>query len=145
MTTAAQPGAARVAATACLGIAGFQVLLAAGAPLGRAAWGGGAAELSGVQRVASGGAALVWAGAAVTLLAFVGDLAGGRHQGSRRLRRVVVGIAAVSGLGAVLNLASSSPWERGIWAPAACATALLAGYTARSVGRSPSPVLPRRA
>ena len=124
--------AARGAAALCSGISAFQVVLAAGAPLGRAAWGGGSAELSELQRVASGGMALVWGGAAAAFLAFSGDLAEGRHRGSRGLRRVVWAVAGVGGVGTLMNLASPSPWERAIWAPVALATAVLAAVAARS-------------
>ena len=98
-----------------------------------------------MQRVASWSAALLWAGAAVAILAFSGDLAGGHYRGSRRLRPVVWAIAGLSGVGTLMNLASSSPWERSIWAPVALASALLAGYLARSVDSAASSALPRRA
>jgi hypothetical protein len=130
--------AARAAALLCSLIAGFQVLLAAGVPWGRAAWGGGQVELSDVQRVASGGAALLWAAAAVALLAFAGDVASGRLQGSPALRRIAWIIAGISGIGALMNLASPSVWERSIWAPVALATAVLSATAARSLARRPA-------
>jgi hypothetical protein len=137
MTTQRRGTAARGAAVLLAGISGFQVLLAAGAPLGRAAYGGGEAELSDLQRMTSGGAALLWAGSAVVVLTFAGEVAGGRYRGSRGLRRVVWLVAGVSGVGAVLNLASSSPWERFGWAPVALATAVLTGIVARTVEPRP--------
>lgn len=53
--------AAAVAAAGFAGIAGFEVALALGAPLGRAAWGGTHVYLPTGLRIASGAAALIWA------------------------------------------------------------------------------------
>ena len=41
-------------------------------------------------------------------------------------------VAAVSGSGAVLNLASPSMWERVIWVPVSLATCVLAVLVARA-------------
>ena len=125
--------AARGAAALCSGIAAFQLALVGGAPWGRAAWGGQQAELPDVLRVASGGSALLWTGAAVALLAFSGDLADGRYRGAVGLRRVTWAVAGVSGVGTVMNLVSRSGLERGIWAPIALSTAVLAAVAARTI------------
>ena len=64
--------AGAVAAVGCLGIAAFQVALAAGAPFGRAAWGGSHERLPRKLRVASAVAAGVWVLAALVVLADAG-------------------------------------------------------------------------
>jgi hypothetical protein len=126
--------AARAAAVLCSGIAAFQVALAAGAPWGRIAYGGGQVQLSDVQRITSGAAAVLWTAAALALLAYAGELAGGRYRDSRALRRVIWLVAALSAFGAVLNLASPSMWERLIWVPVSLGTCALSVLVARSVG-----------
>ena len=69
-------------------IALFQVALALGAPLGRAAWGGGhAGTLPTGLRIASAVAIAIWAFAMVLVL------------------------------GALMNFASPSAWERFLWGP----------------------------
>ena len=68
------------------------------------------------------------------MLAFAGELAGGRYRGSRVLHRGIWAVAAISGFGALLNLASPSMWERLIWVPVSLATCVLSVLVARSVG-----------
>ena len=80
-----------------------------------AAWGGADSELSAGLRVASGIAALVWAGAALLVLARAGYF--GERQESRLLRRGTRLLAAVLLASALLNFASSSAWERFGWGP----------------------------
>ncbi|WP_199443793.1 hypothetical protein [Umezawaea beigongshangensis] len=107
--------AAAATATGFVAVAVFQALLAAGVPLGRAAWGGAAAELPTALRVSSGVAAVFWLVAATVVL----------RRGGYPVRWVperVAGIGtwALVGLlvaGLVMNLASPSPWERFGWAP----------------------------
>ena len=60
------------AAIGCLGVAVFQVALAVGAPLGRAAWGGAHERLPRNLRVASAVAAGVWVFGALIVLAAAG-------------------------------------------------------------------------
>ncbi|RLK59073.1 hypothetical protein [Actinokineospora cianjurensis] len=103
-----------VAAAMCAVVSAFQFALAAGAPFGRAAWGGTAAELSTGLRVASGVAVVLWAFAAVVLLRRGGLIAQLPEQVARRGSWVVVALLAA---GALMNAASSSPWERYGWAP----------------------------
>lgn len=102
-----------VAATAGLAvIAAFQVALAAGAPWGRAAWGGQhSGRLPARLRTASGVAAGVWALAATAVAMEIGW--------------ATWTMAGLLALGTVMNLASSSPWERFGWAPFAAAVAAL--------------------
>lgn len=122
---------AAIAATAgFIGIAGFEIALALGAPLGRAAWGGTHTDLPAGLRVASGVAALVWAVAALVVL----------HRGGYRVPMisfrvsragtwVLVGLLS---LGVLMNLASSSDWERFLQAPIAAVLAVLCLVVARS-------------
>lgn len=60
---------AAVAAAALFGIAGFEIALALGAPLGNAAWGGAHAHLGAGLRVGSVVSTLVWIFAALLVLA----------------------------------------------------------------------------
>ena len=115
--------AAVVAAVGFLVIAVFQVALAAGAPLGRAAWGGAVARLPSRLRRASAVSAVIWLVAAVLILGRVGiEIV--------PLPAVVTTVGAwvlvvVSVLGALVNVASSSRWERFGWGPLALVLAFL--------------------
>ncbi|WP_258724568.1 hypothetical protein [Cellulomonas sp. NS3] len=114
----ARPHDRRLAVAAASGFAlvtAFQVALAAGAPLGAAAWSGAhPGRLPDDLRVASSVSAVVWLLAALVVLARGG--VGVRLPASvgRTGVRALVGLL---GLGAVMNAASSSPWERYGWAP----------------------------
>jgi hypothetical protein len=127
------PAIARGCSTAAgillAGLAGFEALLAAGMPWGRAAWGGGQAELDAGLRVASATAAVVFVGAAMVV----------RRQGGHRqwaplpdrwLRPAVWGLAAYTALGTILNAVSRSPVERALMTPVALSLAVLCGLTA---------------
>jgi peptidoglycan/LPS O-acetylase OafA/YrhL len=121
--------AAAIAATGFVAVSAFQVLLVAGIPLGRAAWGGATAELPTTLRIASGVATVFWLVAAMVVL----------RRGGYRVRWVPervakVGTWALTGLlmaGVLMNLASSSPWERFGWAPMVAALAALCLAVAR--------------
>jgi hypothetical protein len=107
----------RVAAAAAIGflvIATFQIALAFGAPLGVAAFGGAnAGELPQQLRIASAGAAVVWLFAALVVLARGGFAISPLPKAVGRWGTwILVGLLAV---GTLLNLASSSPWERFGW------------------------------
>ena len=112
-----------LAAIGCVGIAAFQVALTAGAPIGRAAWGGAHERLPRNLRVASAVAAFVWMLAALIVLAGAGFEAS----------PIPVSVAdsatwALGGLllvGAAMNLLSRSRLERLIWAPVALVLAAL--------------------
>lgn len=118
--------AKKAALTATVGFAGlavFQLLLAAGAPFGEAAWGGThEGQLPPGLRVGSGIAIVVYGVAAAVLLARAGF----------RVRFVPRTVARVGSwtlvalltLGALANFASQSPWERFLLGPV---TLLLAG------------------
>lgn len=122
------PTAAGRAAAALIGAtAAFQVALAAGAPLGVAAWGG---QHPGVLprrlRRSSAVSALVLGSLAV--------VAGKPDSfGSPMRRRVLLGAAGYFALGTAMNAASRSPVERAIWTPLAATTAGLLWQASRQV------------
>lgn len=120
--------AAMVAATGFVVVAGFQLLLALGVPWGRAAWGGGQATLPPELRVASSISMAVFVGAALIVLGRAGYW-GMRFSGVFRVGAWFLAVAM--GLGAILNLASSSVWERFIWAPVALILAVASFILAR--------------
>lgn len=94
----------------------FQVLLAVGVPLGKAAFGGASAALSPQLRAASALSALLILGAIWTVLARSGRIAAGRRARSIS-RWLIWGFAALFSLSAFANFTSSSPWERFGWGP----------------------------
>jgi hypothetical protein len=129
--TSVERAAALIATAGVAGIVLFQLALALGAPLGRAAWGGTQAGVLPAQlRVASAVAALVWAGAVLIVVR-----RSGLGLGALPPSLGTVGIWVLFGLlllGTVMNVASSSPWERFFWAPYALAVAALCLVVARS-------------
>ena len=106
-------------AAALVVFASFQAALAAGAPLGRAAYGGARhGVLPGHLRAVSGVAALCYGSAAVLVL---------RGSGSPGARaRGFTALSVLMGVGVLANGASRSPVERAVWTPATAATAVLA-------------------
>lgn len=100
-------------------VGAFQIALAAGAPWGRAAYGGtrpGALPIH--LRAISGVAALGYGTGAVLVL---------RGSGSPRARaRGFTTLSAFMGIGALVNCLSRSPVERAVWAPVTAATTVLA-------------------
>lgn len=122
--------AALVAAAGFLGIAAFQAALALGAPLGRAAWGGANRIIPPRLRRASAVAAVVWLFAVVVILGRAGVI-----EVPTPSIVLVVGawaLVLLSAVGAIVNLASSSPWERFGWAPYAATLAVLSLVVALS-------------
>ncbi|GAB3002165.1 hypothetical protein [Saccharothrix stipae] len=121
--------AAAAAGAGFVAVSVFQALLAAGVPLGHAAWGGAAAELPTTLRVASGVATVFW------LLAAAVVLRRGGHPVRWVPERVArVGTWVLVGLltaGLLMNLASPSPWERFGWAPVIAVLAALCLVVAR--------------
>ena len=119
-----------LAAVGFLVIAVFQLALAAGAPLGRAAWGGKTAVLPGRLRRASAVAVVIWLLATVIILGRAGIV------GVPLPREVLTWgawiLVVLSALGALVNVASSSPWERFGWGPLAAVLALLSAIVALS-------------
>ena len=112
-----------VAAAGFLAIATFQIAIAAGAPLGRAAWGGTQARLPPRLRAASAVAVVVW------ILAALVALARARFDASpipfTVSRWAIWVLVVLLPIGALMNAASRSPWERFLWAPVALVLALL--------------------
>jgi hypothetical protein len=124
--------AALIAAAGILVIAAFQLALALGAPLGRAAWGGRHDRLPTNLRRSSAVAAVVWVIAALVILG-----RGGYLDVPGPVEFTTWGawiVAVVLGLGAVVNVASSSPWERFGWAPFAALLAVLSVIAASRTG-----------
>lgn len=112
----------RATAVGLGGVAAFQVALAAGAPWGRASYGGAhPGVLPSRLRVVSAVAALFYSG----LSAAVAH----RHTPVRVRRQVLAGIATLMGVGAVMNGLSPSWPERAIWTPT---TAVLAAFAWRA-------------
>ena len=109
--------AAVAAAVGLLTIAVFQAALALGAPLGRAAWGGIHAQLPTGLRIASAVAFAVWALAALIVLGRAGFDVSPLPTGLLRWGTWI--LVCVLALGALLNFASSSNWERYLWGPIA--------------------------
>jgi hypothetical protein len=132
--------ARRVALVTAIGlaiIAAFQVALALGVPWGRAAYGGTSATLQPELRVASGVATVVWLLAAAVVLGRAGYWGSARWSGT--LSRGIWVVAVLLALGAVVNFASSSPWERFGWGPLALLLSILCVVLARSRAAIPSP------
>jgi hypothetical protein len=128
--------AAVAASIGFLAIAAFQAALAIGAPLGRAAWGGTRPDLPVGLRIASGVAIVVWLGAAAIVLGRAGIEILPFPDGLLRVGSWV--LLVVLAIGALMNFASQSPWERFLWGPLAVALAVLTWTIARS-GVDPSP------
>jgi hypothetical protein len=128
----AQPGqaAAVIAAVGFMGIAAFQTALALGAPLGRAAWGGTHVRLPTGLRIASVLATAVWVLAALVVLERGGFEASPLPPAVGRWGTWVLVILLP--IGAIMNFASSSRWERFLWGPVALLLAGLCLVLARS-------------
>ena len=92
------------------GLGGFQLALAAGAPWGRASYGGAhEGALPTRLRVVSGVAAVVYPATAYAIAS--------RRTPVRTRRRVLTTVSAVMALGTVMNGISPSLPERAIWTP----------------------------
>lgn len=111
-------------------VAAFQVVLTFGAPLGAAAMGGtNPGRLPDAVRLVTGVSAFVWLFAALLVLARGGRIVFFPEAVSRRGTWLLVGLL---GVGALLNFASSSPWERFGWAPFTLVLFILSVVLARS-------------
>lgn len=121
---------AGVVAAGFLVVASFQAALALGAPFGRAAFGGATVgTLPPELRVASAVATGLWVLAALHALSRGGVTRRLRRLGNGRVTWVLAGLTAV---GALMNAASSSPWERFGWAPFTLSLSILCVLLARS-------------
>jgi hypothetical protein len=119
----------RAAQAATIGFAAlmaFQAALAAGAPLGDAAWGGAHAHLRPGERV----------GSAISVFAYLVAILVVRRRaagsGERRYRWGIWGLVVVLSISGVMNLASASHWENFVLAPVALVLAALSLVVARS-------------
>jgi hypothetical protein len=122
--------AAVAAAVGFVVIAAFQLALALGAPLGRAAWGGTHVQLPTGLRIASALAMGFWVLAALTVLGRAGyQILPLPSVFSRWGTWLLVGLLP---LGALMNFASASNWERFLWGPVALILAVLCLVVARS-------------
>jgi len=128
-TQRASGAAAVAAAIGFAGIAMFEAALAAGAPLGHAAWGGAHAHLSTTQRISSGVAVVVWTAAALIVLGRAGLWSAGKR--AALFRRGTWLLAAISAIAALMNFASHSRWENLIFGPTALVLAVLCTIVAR--------------
>jgi hypothetical protein len=115
-------------------IAGFELALAAGAPLGHAAWGGAHAQLSTAERIASGIAVVAWTSAALIVLGRAGLWSAGKR--TLLFRRGTWFLVAASAVAALANFASHSRYENLIFGPLALLLTALCTIVAR---RSPDP------
>ena len=113
----------------------FQVALALGAPLGRAAWGGTYTQLPTGLRVASAFAGAIWVLAALIVLGRAGFQVSPLRPAF--LRWGTWTLVGVSVLAALVNFASPSSWERFLWGPVGLILAWLCLVVARS-GSVPS-------
>jgi hypothetical protein len=100
----------------------FQLLLAAGLPLGRAAWGGGHRVLPSTLRLSSLVAAVILAAAAWAVLARADRVGPGSDSTFVRIAVWVLG--AYFALNTVMNILSQSPAERWLMAPVAAVLAV---------------------
>lgn len=134
---------AAIAATVVLAaLAVFQLLLAAGAPLGEAAWGGTTeGQLSTGLRVGSAISIGVYAVAALLILRRAGFRV---RWVSHAVARIGVWVLVVIlTLGALANLSSQSAWERFLLGPVTLVLAGLCLVVARSVQGAVGPVSKR--
>lgn len=93
----------------------FQIVIASGLPVGKAAWGGASAEVSTGLRIASGVASVAYIFFASVLV----QVGGFRDVGYSDTFscRVTWFLAVLMFVGSILNWASQSPLERYIWGP----------------------------
>jgi hypothetical protein len=122
--------AARGAAVGFAGLALFQLVLAAGAPLGRAAWGGAEAHLTTALRAGSALSVAFFVLAAAVVLRRAGY--GVRWVPERLARAGAWALVVIMGISAFANLLSQSPWERFLLGPAALVLAALCAVVARA-------------
>ena len=118
--------AANVATVGFVGLAAVQAALAAGAPLGAAAWGGSHTYATTGQRIGSAISVVFYVAAIVV----VQRRAAGR--GERHYRWGGWALVVVLAASGSLNVASTSPWERYLLAPLALPLAAATVAVARS-------------
>ena len=115
----------------CLMVAAFQAALTLGAPLGAAALGGSnAGTLPDDLRIVTAVSTLAWFGAALIVLARGGFAISPIPRAIAKWGTWV--LVCFLAVGTLLNLASSSPWERFGWAPFSLTMLTLCVILARS-------------
>lgn len=135
MTTRSTRPIAIAAAAGLAGVAAFQVALALGAPLGRAAWGGAYTVLPTGLRAGSAGSAVFLTVA--TLIVFTyGRRPRPVAAALRWATRVLGGLLALS---ALANFASPSRWENFLMGPVALILAALCVLATARDDRRPEP------
>lgn len=119
------------AAIGFLGIAAFQIALALGAPMGQAAWGGNhQGQLPAGLRV---GSAIVVGVYVLAALIVLGRAGGAVVQLPQALFRWGIWVLVVMlPIGALMNFASPSNWERFLWGPVALVLGVLCFFVARN-------------
>lgn len=127
--------AAVIAAVGFAGLAIFQTALAAGAPLGKAAWGGAHAHLTTGARVGSVISVFVFIAATLLVLGCAGI--GPLRQHAMASRWGTWFFAAVFALEAVANFASHSDYENAIMGPLSVLLAVLCIVVARGTRTRP--------
>ena len=125
----ARARAATAAATGFVSMSAFEIALALGAPLGRAAWGGQSTELQPGLRIASIGSAVLLLFAALIVLGRVGSRVS--PLSATFCRRGAWALVSILTLGTLMNLASPSAWERFLQAPIVGVMAVLCFVVAR--------------
>lgn len=134
-----RPHVAVVLAIGLLIVAAFQTALTFGAPYGAAALGGSdSGQLSDALRVVTGVSAMIWLFATTVVLARGGRAVIGLPESVSRVGTAV--LAGVLGLGALLNFASQSSWERFGWGPFTAVLVILCVILARSAVGRPEPL-----
>ena len=127
-TVSRRAGPATAVGFAALAV--FELALAAGAPLGRAAWGGTQAQLPLSLRLANAAAIAFYGLAAVVMLRRAGFRIGWVSRAAARVGTWV--LVVILPLSALVNVLSPSPWERFVMAPTAVVLAALSLTVVRS-------------
>ena len=136
-----RPRVAVVLAVGLMVVVAFQAALTFGAPFGAAALGGtNPGQLPDAVRLVTGFSAVVWLFAALLVLARGGRAVVRLPEAVSRVGTwVLVGLL---GLGALMQFASSSPWERFGWGPYTLIMFVLSVVLARSGSVSGRPRKP---
>jgi hypothetical protein len=132
--------AAVAAAAGFTGLAAFELALALGAPLGRAAFGGAHTHLPAGLRIVSALAVAIWLLAALVVLRRGGYRA--PLVSARVSRAGTWALTGLLSLGVLMNLASPSGWERYLQAPITAIMATLCLIVARSRSQATGPAKP---
>jgi hypothetical protein len=118
MNTSLVDSAAILGAVVVCALSIFQISLAAGAPLGHAAFGGENKVLSKKLRIVSAASAIVFVAAFYVILARSG-LFGGASKSLALVRAGIWVLVVIFGLSTIANVASRSHVERRVMSPVA--------------------------